>query len=134
MGCYGIGVGRLLACIIEASHDEYGPIWPIAVAPWQIHICALNNKKEEVRKAAEEIYSKLKDKYELIMDDRKVAPGVQFADADLLGVPIRIVVGERNLKNGEVEIMTRDKSIKKSIKLEALEEELAEVYKALITM
>lgn len=98
MGCYGIGVGRLLACIIEASHDEYGPIWPIAVAPWQIHICALNNKKEEVRKAAEEIYSKLKDKYELIMDVRKVAPGVQFADADLLGVPIRIVVGERNLK------------------------------------
>ena len=46
MGCYGIGVGRLLACIIEASHDEYGPIWPIAVAPWQIHICALNNKRK----------------------------------------------------------------------------------------
>jgi len=134
MGCYGIGVGRLLACIIEGSHDEYGPIWPISVAPWQIHICALNNKKEEVRGAAEEIYNKLSDKYEVIMDDRKVAPGVQFADADLLGVPIRIVVGEKNLKNGEVELMTRDKSLKKNIKLEALEEEVANLYSILVNI
>jgi len=134
MGCYGIGVGRLLACIIEASHDEYGPIWPMSVAPWQLHICALNNKKDEVRRAAEEIYNKLKDEYEVIMDDRKVAPGVQFADADLLGVPIRIVVGERNIKNGEVEIMTRDKSVKKIIKLEGLEEEVANIYNRLASI
>lgn len=131
MGCYGIGVGRLLACIIEASHDEYGPIWPMSVAPWQLHICALNNKKDEVRRAAEEIYNKLKDEYEVIMDDRKVAPGVQFADADLLGVPIRIVVGERNIKNGEVEIMTRDKGVKNTIKLEVLEEEVTKIYRQL---
>lgn len=124
MGCYGIGVGRLLACIIEASHDDFGPIWPMAVAPWEIHICSLNNKKDEVKTASTEIYNKLKMRYDVILDDRNTAPGVQFADADLLGVPVRVVVGERNLKNNEVELVTRDKSIKKTVKIDNLYEEI----------
>lgn len=124
MGCYGIGVGRLLACILEGNHDDFGPIWPLSVAPWEIHICALNSKKNEVKLAGEEIYNKLKAKYDVIMDDRNAATGVQFADADLLGVPIRIIIGERNLKNNEVEICTRDKSIKKCVKINELEEEI----------
>ena len=75
MGCYGIGVGRLLASVIEDNHDDHGPIWPMSVAPWQIHICSLNNQKEEVRAAAEELYSALSGKYDVIMDDRKGSAG-----------------------------------------------------------
>lgn len=133
MGCYGIGIGRLLACIIEGNHDEFGPIWPASVAPWDIHICVLNGKKKKVAATAQTIYNKLKDKYDVIMDDRDSAPGVQFADADLLGVPMRIIVSERNLKNDELELTTRDKSMKKSIKLEKLEEELFNISKQFAT-
>ncbi|MDP4089826.1 MAG: proline--tRNA ligase [Bacillota bacterium] len=127
MGCYGIGVGRLLACIVEANHDDYGPIWPAAVAPWDIHICILNNNKDAVRDTAFELYNKLKVKYDVLMDDRGAAPGVQFADADLLGVPVRLIVSERNLKNGEIELVTRDRSVKKAIKVEELENALREM-------
>lgn len=112
MGCYGIGVGRLLACVIEDCHDDYGPIWPISVAPWQVHVCCLNNQVEEVNAKAEEIYKNLSKKYETIFDDRKVSTGVAFADADLLGVPVRVIVSKKGIANGEVEVVTRDKSIK----------------------
>ncbi len=121
MGCYGIGVGRLLACIIEACHDEYGPIWPKTVAPWQIHICMINKKNEEVRQTGLELYEKLSKRYEVIMDDRDVQAGIQFADADLLGVPLRLIVSGRNLEQGEVEVVSRDKTVKARVRLEALE-------------
>lgn len=83
-----------------------------------IHICSLNNQKEEVRAAAEELYSALSGKYDVIMDDRKAAPGIQFADADLLGVPVRVIVSQRGLANGEIEIATRDKNVKMNVKKE----------------
>lgn len=124
MGCYGIGVGRLMACIAEARHDEYGPIWPYAVAPWQIHICALSNKKRDVLPEAKELYERLSKKYETILDDRGATAGVQFADADLLGVPIRIVVSARSLENNEVEISTRDKSIIKKVDISEIDREI----------
>jgi prolyl-tRNA synthetase len=127
MGCYGIGVGRLLASIIEASHDENGPIWPISVAPWQIHICLLNSENENNRQIGFELYEKLSKTYDVLMDDRNVAAGMQFADADLLGIPVRIIVSKRNLEKGELELVTRDKSIKKSIKLEDVEKGLDEI-------
>lgn len=127
MGCYGIGVGRLLACIIEARHDEWGPIWPMSVAPWQVHICVLKSKKTDMDSVGFDIYNKLNDKFEVIMDDRNVGAGVQFADADLLGIPVRVVVGEKNLKEGKVEIVTRDKSIKKLVNIEDVEAEVAAV-------
>ncbi|MDF2890540.1 MAG: proline--tRNA ligase [Clostridia bacterium] len=129
MGCYGIGVGRLLASIIEASHDEYGPIWPISVAPWQIHICLLNSENENIRQIGFEMYEKLGKIYDVLMDDRNVAAGMQFADADLLGVPVRIIVSKRNIEKGELELVTRDKAIKKNIKLEDLEKELREIIR-----
>lgn len=124
MGCYGIGVGRLLASIIEASHDDYGPIWPKSVAPWQIHICVLNMKNEEVKKTGFDIYNRLSGKYDVLMDDRDVAAGIQFADADLLGIPLRIIVSARNTEQGEVEITSRDKTLKTRVKFGDLEEYL----------
>lgn len=128
MGCYGIGLGRLLACIVEGNHDENGPIWPISVAPWQIHLCVIKSKKEDMEAVGLDIYNKLNNKYEVIMDDRNVGAGVQFADADLLGVPIRIIVSERNIKNNQLEISTRDKKIKKLIQIEDLEKEIQNIF------
>ncbi len=129
MGCYGIGVGRLLACIIEDNHDEYGPIWPKAVAPWQVHICMLNNTIEEVKNTGFELYDKLSESFEVILDDRGAAAGVQFADADLLGVPVRVIVSKRNLDNGNVEIVTRDKSVKKVVPVAEVFDEVAALLK-----
>lgn len=118
MGCYGIGVGRLLACIIESSHDDYGPIWPYSVAPWQVHICAINRKKGDIAGISEKLYVEISEKYETILDDRDVQAGVAFSDADLLGVPIRVILSPRNLEQGLVEIVSRDKSMKEMVPLE----------------
>ncbi len=116
MGCYGIGVGRLLAGVCEEHHDDYGPIWPISVAPWQIHICAIGGRKDPIiDETAQKLYEELSKKYEVIFDDRGAAAGVTFADADLLGVPLRIVVGRGLTKDGTVEIAARDKSFKDNI-------------------
>ena len=132
MGCYGIGVGRLLASVIEDNHDDYGPIWPMSVAPWQVHICSLNNQKDEVREESEKIYNELlKKRLSVMLDDRKAAPGVQFADADLLGVPVRVIVSQRGLANGEIELVTRDKSVKMSVKKENIVEEVVKLVESL---
>lgn len=132
MGCYGIGVGRLLASIIEDNHDDYGPIWPMSVAPWQVHICSLNNQNEEVKAESERIYKELCDRHLAVMlDDRKAAAGIQFADADLLGIPVRVVVGQRGLANGEIELTTRDKSIKLSVKCENIVDEVMKLVEEL---
>lgn len=127
MGCYGIGIGRLLACIIEDNHDEYGPIWPKSVTPWQIHICLLNNNIEEIHKVGFKLYENLSSSYEVILDDRAVSAGFQFSEADLIGVPIRIIVSKRNLENGEVEVVTRDKSVKSLVKLTEVEDYIREL-------
>lgn len=124
MGCYGIGVGRLLACIIEANHDDYGPVWPKSVAPWQVHICMINGDKENVRNLGLDLYERLSKKYDVLFDDRGLQAGAQFADADLLGVPVRLILSNRNLEKGEVELVTRDKKIKKNIKFQDIENEL----------
>ncbi len=117
MGCYGIGVGRLAASVCEAKHDDYGPIWPISIAPWEVHICCIRPDDEEVKKVADTLYNDLmKQKIDVIYDDREgVRGGQMFADADLLGVPIRVIVSPRNLQNNKVEISTRDKSINDSV-------------------
>lgn len=116
MGCYGIGVGRLAASVMEAKHDDYGPIWPITIAPWQVHLCCMRPDKDGCKAAADNIYSELqKAGIEVIYDDRNVSAGIMFADADLLGVPVRVTVGPKNLANGQIEISTRDKSVKKLV-------------------
>jgi prolyl-tRNA synthetase len=117
MGCYGIGVGRMAASICEVHHDDFGPIWPITIAPWEVQICCLRADDEETKKAADTLYKELQNAgTEVIYDDREgVRPGAMFSDADLLGVPIRVVVSPRNLKENCVEIVTRDKSVKEMI-------------------
>ncbi len=115
MGCYGIGVGRLAASICEVYHDDYGPIWPKAIAPYQVHLCAVRPDNEEVKAFADKLYQDLLDKgVEVIYDDRNVSAGIMFSDADLLGVPVRVIVSPRNVKQGVAEIVARDKSFSES--------------------
>lgn len=119
MGCYGIGVGRLAASVCEAHHDDYGPIWPISIAPWQVHICCLRADDVEAKQFADTLYSELmKEQVEVIYDDRKVRPGVMFSDADLLGIPVRVIVSPRLLAEGCVEITTRDKTIQLKVNIQ----------------
>lgn len=127
MGCYGIGIGRLIGCIIEAHHDDFGPIWPKTVAPWQVHICMLNGNVEEVNKIGQHLYDMLSKNFEVIFDNRDVAAGIQFADADLLGVPVRVIVSKRNIENGEVEVVTRDKKTKTKIPINQIESKVKEL-------
>ncbi len=116
MGCYGIGVGRLAASVCEAYHDEYGPIWPISIAPWEVQVCCLRVDDEKTRNVADSLYKELlKAGVETIYDDRDVRAGVMFSDADLIGAPIRAVVSPRNLNEGCIEITTRDKSVKEMV-------------------
>lgn len=108
MGCYGIGVGRLAASVCEAKHDDYGPVWPISIAPWQVHLCCMRGDNTEVRAQADRLYEALqKAGVEVLYDDRNVSAGVMFSDADLLGVPVRLVASPRNLKEGCVELSLR---------------------------
>lgn len=131
MGCYGIGIGRLAASICEAHHDEYGPIWPPTVAPWQVHLCAVRSDDAEVKAYADKLYEELLSKgIEVIYDDRKVSAGVMFSDADLLGVPFRVIVSPRNKKQNIVEIISRDKSLNITAPMETATEE---VWKILTT-
>lgn len=121
MGCYGIGVGRMAASICEAYHDEYGPIWPISIAPWEVQICCLRADDAETKAVADKLYQDLLNAgVEVIYDDREgVRPGAMFSDADLLGVPVRVVASPRNLKENVVEITTRDKSVKEMVSIDA---------------
>ncbi|MFA7191030.1 MAG: His/Gly/Thr/Pro-type tRNA ligase C-terminal domain-containing protein, partial [Dehalococcoidales bacterium] len=108
MGCYGIGVGRLLASVIEASHDEKGIIWPFSVAPFEVYLCPLFLEDERVSQTAEMLYNELTDSgIEVLYDDRIESPGVKFNDADLLGIPLRITVSPRTLEKNSVELKWR---------------------------
>ncbi len=118
MGCYGIGVGRAMAAVIEQSHDEYGPVWPFSIAPYQVHMCVLNINKGEVGEVADRLYGELTAAgIEVLIDDRNEKAGFQFNDADLIGVPLRLVISPRNLESGEVEFKTRDGSRKEMLPL-----------------
>jgi prolyl-tRNA synthetase len=109
MGSYGIGIERILACAIEQSHDANGIIWDKALAPYDVHLIAINMSNKDIVLAADEIYKLLNEAgIETILDDRaNVSPGFKFKDADLLGMPIQVIVGEKGLKNNQVEIKIR---------------------------
>ena len=124
MGCYGIGIGRLLASIVEANHDEDGIIWPPAVAPYQIHLMHIG-KGDEVRQRTEALYTELRAQgYEVLYDDRQESPGVKFNEADLLGMPLRLTISQRTLETDSVEIKRRTEREKVFVKLDELNPQL----------
>ncbi|MDK3991755.1 proline--tRNA ligase [Staphylococcus pseudintermedius] len=107
MGCYGIGVSRTLSAIIEQHHDDNGIIWPKSVTPFDVHLISVNPKKDEQRACADRLYDQLLGTYDVLYDDRNERAGVKFNDADLIGIPVRVVVG-KNASEGIVEVKRRD--------------------------
>jgi prolyl-tRNA synthetase len=127
MGCYGMGVGRLLACVLEENHDGKGIAWPITVAPYQVHLICLG-ASERVQKAAEEVYKRLvKAGIEVLYDDRDESAGVKFNDADLLGMPIRITISQRSLKSGGAEVKLRHDTEPTIMSLDILEDSVSQM-------
>ena len=136
MGSYGIGTGRLLACIAEEHHDEHGLIWPIAVSPFQIHLIVLpwkaGGNAGEGPSLAEMLYQKfIEEHLECLFDDREESPGIKFNDADLIGNPIRLTISERSIKNGGVEYKRRNNSEKNIISFESIIPRIKEEIKIL---
>jgi len=129
MGCYGIGLGRLLAATVEQNHDDKGIIWPLSVAPYQIYLCLLHRDSPEVASAAEKAYKELENAgIEVLFDDRDESPGVKFNDADLLGIPLRLTLSPRTLQNQSIEAKWRTE---KETELLPLENLAAEINKRL---
>lgn len=128
MGSYGIGVERILACYIEQNYDEKGIIWKEPLSPFDIHLIGLNLKNSSVAETSEKLYSQLQNEgYEVLFDDRiEGSAGVKFNDADLIGLPLQIIVGEKNLKENKVEIKNRRTGTKKLVELNKLFESLQE--------
>ena len=121
MGCYGIGLGRIMSSIVEQRNDENGIIWPLSIAPYPVCLVLAGNDDKMIE-TADNIYEKLKKKgIDVLYDDRNERAGVKFKDMDLIGIPIRITVGKK-LNDGLVEIKTRDNKINKDIKLEEIYE------------
>jgi prolyl-tRNA synthetase len=133
MGCYGIGVNRIMAAAIESHHDDAGIIWPMSLAPFQVLICCLDIKTDDVRQACEQIHDALEaGGVEVLLDDREIRPGPKFKDADLIGIPIRITVGRKSLADGLVEIKDRHSDeVRKMSPEDAVEETRKRVGSAL---
>lgn len=130
MGCYGIGVTRLLGTIVEVHNDEHGIIWPKSVTPYHVHLVSLGNS-EEVEDAAEAVYEELSDAgYDVLYDDRDERAGKKFNDADLIGIPVRVVVSERNLKEGQYEWKLRSEDEALQVPKDDLVTKLDEYYYA----
>jgi len=128
MGCYGIGVGRTLAAAIEQNHDEDGIRFPFPIAPFQVLLTALNPADESIRQASETLYGELGRKgVEVLLDDRDERPGKKFKDADLIGVPLRVTIGQKNLKQGNVEIKMRTEKESRVVPLDAAVQHIMEV-------
>lgn len=124
MGCYGIGVSRIVGAAIEQGHDDNGIIFPSAMAPFDVVICPIAYAKSEAtQQAAQTLYAALKQKgVDVLLDDRNERPGVMFAESDLMGIPHRIVMGERGLKNSEVEYKGRTDAEAVNVALDAIVE------------
>lgn len=132
MGCYGIGVTRTIQAVIEQSHDKDGIIWPVAIAPFHVHMVVLDPENVEVMQAAELMYRELQMRgIEVLMDDRSERPGVKFKDADLLGMPVRLNIGGRGMQAGEVELITRRTKEMQKVKIESAVEKAAELVREL---
>jgi prolyl-tRNA synthetase len=130
MGSYGIGAERIMACFIEQHHDEKGIIWDTTLAPFHIHLIGLNMKNENVTKTCEEIYNNIiSNSYEVLFDDRTEAQaGVKFNDADLLGMPLQIIVGDKKLKTNQIEVKIRKTGERFDVELDKLMDKIKEIW------
>nr|WP_241244235.1 proline--tRNA ligase [Marinitoga sp. 38H-ov] len=126
MGCYGWGVSRTLGAIVEQLHDDYGMIWPRSIAPFEIVIIPVSMKQNELVEKAEEIYNLLKEKYDVLYDDRDASPGFKFKDADLIGIPLKVVLGKK-MKDGKVEVKLRYEKNSKEVDITTSYNELLEI-------
>ena len=127
MGSYGIGPARIAAAAIEQNNDKDGIIWPLSIAPFAVEIIPLNMNNPEIVKAAESLYKDLQaERTGVIMDDRDVRPGVKFKDSDLIGIPWQIIIGEKNLKDGFVELKSRRTKVTEKVPVEGLKKRLHE--------
>jgi prolyl-tRNA synthetase len=130
MGCYGIGLGRLLAAAIEQNHDDKGIIWPMPVAPYHVYLCPLYREGAKVAEVAEDLYARLEaEGLEVLFDDREESPGVKFNDADLLGIPIRLTVSPRTLEKDSIELKRRSEKESELVPLEGIVEKLRGLIK-----
>lgn len=130
MGCYGIGVGRCLASVIEEKGDDKGLVWPMTIAPWQVYLCPLHLENEIVSDAANDVYEKLeKAGVEVLFDDRQVSAGVKLTDSELMGMPIRVVISPKTLANNQAEITIRESGEKSFISIDELVEEVKAIIK-----
>ncbi len=125
MGCYGIGLDRLMAAVIEQNHDDKGILWPFSIAPYHVYLCPLYQESSEVEAIVEKVYSQLAaEGLEVLFDDRKESPGVKFNDADLLGIPIRVTISPRTLAKNSAEIKRRSEKEAQLVPLEKIAEKL----------
>ncbi len=125
MGCYGIGIGRLLAAVIEQHHDDKGIVWPLSIAPYHIYLCPLHREGSNVSEVAENVYADLQTQgLEVLFDDRQESPGVKFNDADLFGIPIRLTISPRTLEKNSLEIKKRSEKDSELVPLEGIAERL----------
>lgn len=133
MGCYGIGVSRIVAAAIEQNHDDKGIIWPISIAPFEVVICPIGwGKSEAVREEATKLYNSLLEAgVEVILDDRDARPGVMFSEWELIGVPIRVTIGDRGLANQEVEVQTRSAPESQKVNVNDLNTYVLSLYQSL---
>ena len=131
MGCYGIGINRIMASAVELSYDDNGIVWPISIAPWQV-IITLAGADENIAEAGEKIYAELLEKgVEVIIDDRDIRGGVKFKDADLLGIPVRITIGKKSIADGKVEIKLRRESDSKKVDVADCTNEIVNIVESL---
>ncbi len=128
MGCYGIGVGRTLASVIEQSHDKDGIIWPMSIAPYHIIIVPVNISDEKIMNEAERLYKELGKNYEVLLDDRDERAGVKFKDADLIGIPIRLTVGKSFVNDNKLELKARKGSEAELVSPDLIDSRIGEIY------
>jgi prolyl-tRNA synthetase len=132
MGCYGIGINRIVASAIEGGNDDNGIIWPISIAPFEVIVTSVNQDDDNVAKAAEDIYQKLLDNgVDVLLDDRVLRGGVKFKDADLIGIPVRVTVGKRSVAEGNVEIKLRCESENQKVPIEKAADEVIKLIESL---
>ena len=131
MGCYGIGLNRIMAAAIESHHDENGIIWPMSITPFEVLIVALDPRDENVMSTASEIHDKLVDTgIDVLFDDRDERAGFKFKDADLVGIPLRVIVGKRSLKDGVVEVSHRREEVKQKLSPQEVVQHIAQAVRA----